>query len=246
MLLLPDEKSGLIRKDPEAGKDWRQEEKETTEDEMVGWHHWLDGHKFEQVLGDGEGQGSLACCSPWGHKESDRTEQLNSNNNCILGTSQVAQMVKHLPAMWEVWVWSLGWEDPLEKEMATHSSILAWKIPLTEEPGRLQSMGSQRVGHDWVTSLHLHTCCYLKQPFKVSRLFILPMGKLRLRIVEYLAYTVNGRVEIWTHVTPAQKHMLFPSFTSTSGLCVEFGSSSVLLLFLQWKNLNMSKIHLQL
>ena len=55
--------------------------------------------------------------------------------------------------MWETQVQSLGWEDPLEKEMATHSSILAWKIPWVEEPGRLQSMGSQRVGHDWATSL---------------------------------------------------------------------------------------------
>ena len=58
--------SRLIRKDPDAGKDWRQEEKGTTEDEMVGWHHWLSGHQFEQTLGDGERQGSLACCSPWG------------------------------------------------------------------------------------------------------------------------------------------------------------------------------------
>ena len=56
--------------------------------------------------------------------------------------------------MQETQIWSLGWEAPLEKEMATHSSILAWRIPGTEEPGRLQSMGSQRVGHDWVTSLH--------------------------------------------------------------------------------------------
>ena len=62
----------------------------------------------------------------------------------------VAQMVKHLSAMQETWVRSLGWEDPLEKEMAAHSSILAWKIPWTAEPGRLPSMGSQRVGHDRV------------------------------------------------------------------------------------------------
>ena len=62
--------------------------------------------------------------------------------------SLVAQMVKRLPAMPETHVQSLGWEDPLEKEMATHSSTLAWKIPWTVEPGRLQSMGSQRVGHD--------------------------------------------------------------------------------------------------
>ena len=69
--------------------------------------------------------------------------------------SLVAQRIKRLPAMQETWVRSLGWEDPLEKEMATHSSILAWRIPWTEEPGELQSMGLQRVGHDWETSLSL-------------------------------------------------------------------------------------------
>ena len=60
----------------------------------------------------------------------------------------MAQRLKRLPAMWETWVRSLGWEDPLEKEMATHSSILAWRIPCTEEPGGLQSTGLQRVGQD--------------------------------------------------------------------------------------------------
>ena len=63
-------------------------------------------------------------------------------------TSLVAQMVKRLSTMWETWVRSLGWEDPLEKEMVIHSSTIAWKIPWIEEPDRLQSMGSQRVGHD--------------------------------------------------------------------------------------------------
>ena len=66
----PDGKSCLIGKDPDAGKDWRREEKGMTEDEMVGWHHQLNGHEFEQTLGDGEGLGSLACCSPWGHRVS--------------------------------------------------------------------------------------------------------------------------------------------------------------------------------
>ena len=65
-------------------------------------------------------------------------------------------MVKNAPAMQETWVQSLGWEDPLEKEMAIYSRTIAWKIPWTEEPGRLQAMGSQRVGHDGVTSLTLH------------------------------------------------------------------------------------------
>ena len=76
----PDAKNWLLGKDSGAGKDWRQEEKETTEDEMVGWNHWLNGHEFEQVLGDGEGQGSLVCCSAWGCKELDTTEGLNDNN----------------------------------------------------------------------------------------------------------------------------------------------------------------------
>ena len=65
---------------PDAGKDRKQEEKGATEDEMVGWHHGLDEHAFEQIPGDGEVQGSLVCCSSWGCKESDKTEQLNNNN----------------------------------------------------------------------------------------------------------------------------------------------------------------------
>ena len=69
--------SWLIWKDPDAGKDWRWEEKGTTEDEMGGWHHRLNGHGFEQALGVGDGQGSMVCCRPWGRKESDTTEQLN-------------------------------------------------------------------------------------------------------------------------------------------------------------------------
>ena len=73
----PDAKKWLIWKDPDAGKDWRWEEKGTTEDEMVGWHHRINGHEFEQAPGVDDGQGGLACCSPWGRKESDTTEQLN-------------------------------------------------------------------------------------------------------------------------------------------------------------------------
>ena len=73
----PDAKNWLIGKDPHAGKDWRQEEKGMTEDEMVGWHHWFNAHEFEQPPGVCVGQGSLACCSPWGCKKSNMTEQLN-------------------------------------------------------------------------------------------------------------------------------------------------------------------------
>ena len=73
----PDVKIWLIGKDPEAGKDWRWEEKRTTEDKMVGWHDWFSGHALEQGPGVGDGQGGPACCSPWGCKESDTTEWLN-------------------------------------------------------------------------------------------------------------------------------------------------------------------------
>ena len=67
-----------------AGKDRKQEERGMTKDELIGWHHRVNGHEFEQAPRDGEGQGSLACCSPWGQKESDMTEQLNNNNNIII------------------------------------------------------------------------------------------------------------------------------------------------------------------
>ena len=73
----PDVKSWLIGKDPDAGKDWGQEEKGTTENEMVGWHHQLNGHGFGWTLGVGHGQGALVCCGSWGHKEPDMTEWLN-------------------------------------------------------------------------------------------------------------------------------------------------------------------------
>ena len=95
----------------------------------------------------------------------------------LLLTSLVAQMVKRLSTMQETRVRSLGWEDPLEKEMAIHSSTIPWKIPWTEEPGRLQSMGWQRVRHDWATSLSLFT-------FKT--ISILHRG-LRLREVKWSA-----------------------------------------------------------
>ena len=77
ILCQPHAKSWLIGKDSDAGRDWGQEEKGTTEDEMAGWYHWLDGHDFEWTPGVGDGQGGLVCCNSWGHKESDTTEWHN-------------------------------------------------------------------------------------------------------------------------------------------------------------------------
>ena len=81
VLWSPDAQSQLIGKDPDAGKDWRQEDGGTTEDEMFRWHHWFNGHKFEQTPGDSKGQGNMACCSPWSHKESGVIEWVNNNKN---------------------------------------------------------------------------------------------------------------------------------------------------------------------
>ena len=95
ILWLPAAKSCLIRKDPDAGKDWKQKEKKVAEDEMFEWHHQLNGHELEQALGDGEGQERLACYNPWSFKESDTSEQQNSNN---IG-----------PSLWFSQLWHFIW-----------------------------------------------------------------------------------------------------------------------------------------
>ena len=114
----PDEKSQLFRKDADAGKDWGQEAKGTTENEMAGWHHWLDGHEFEQAPGDGEGQGGLAHCSPWGCKESDMTEHVN-NNNFLRRVNKTTIIVPRKPCCHpptgrgrELRVKAAGWVQP--------------------------------------------------------------------------------------------------------------------------------------
>ena len=96
LILWPfDAKSWLFGKDPGAGKDWGQEEKEKTEDEMVGWHHRFNGHEFDQTPWDSEGQGSLMCCSPWDHKGLDMTERLNNNRNHTL-CPELGKCPKHV------------------------------------------------------------------------------------------------------------------------------------------------------
>ena len=136
----PDAKSWLIAKHPDAGKDWRWEETGTTEDEMVGWHHWHD----RQVWAS---SGSWWWTGKPGMLQSMRSQRVG--HEWLNWTSGL--MVKNPPAMWETWLGSLGWEDPLEKGMATYFSILAWRTAWTEESGGLQSRGSQRNEHGWAT-----------------------------------------------------------------------------------------------
>ena len=132
----------LTGKHPDAGKDWRQEEKGTTEDEMVGWHYWLDGHEFERAPGVGEGQGSLACCSLWGRKESDTTEWLN-------------WLILVPPLVGCVTLGKIPNCSGLFFNLCNHDSNVMYLIGWwTGRPGVLHSMGSQRVGHDWVNELN--------------------------------------------------------------------------------------------
>ena len=109
----PHAKSWLIGKDSDAGRDWRQEEKGTTEDEMAGWHHQLDGHKFGWTPGVGDGQGGLACCNSQGRKESDTTERLNwteLNNYPICKTAKETQMYRTV--FWTLWEKArVGWSE---------------------------------------------------------------------------------------------------------------------------------------
>ena len=134
----PDVRNGLIGKNLDLGKDWRQKGKGMTEDEMVGWHDQLNGYKFEQTLGDGEGQGSLAT-----------TVHGVTKSRTRLGNWTTTNLKEGFP--W--WLsgkysvnaaQSLGQKEPLEKEMTTHSSVLAWETPWTKEPGGLQYMRSQQ------------------------------------------------------------------------------------------------------
>ena len=108
----PDEKNWLIGKDSDAGREWGQEEKGTTEHEMAGWHHWLDGHESEWTLGVGDGQGGLACCDSWGHKESDMTEQLNELNLSTgerhLNTKILAFFLSPFSYIWNLRITSLN------------------------------------------------------------------------------------------------------------------------------------------
>ena len=132
----PDAKDWLIWKDPDAGKDWRQEEKGTTEDKMVGWHHRLDGCEFEYAPGVGEVQGSLACCSPWGRKESDTTKQLNWTE--LLCTRNSSFPLNSLPLFirqLQRFGCSLNWyaENSTDNTRAMTSSGLRIKLELTSK-----------------------------------------------------------------------------------------------------------------
>ena len=145
----PDAKNRLTGKDPDAGKDWRQEQKGMTEDEMVEWYHWLDGHEFEQTLGDSEGQGSLACCNPWGYKELGTTDQLN-NSNLLFGLQDFQKQERLHPESWGCYPRSVVITRqevrcaPLEVKVAHRAD---WGLDIDSISAALCSFWTPRVGH---------------------------------------------------------------------------------------------------
>ena len=142
----PDAKNWLIGKDPDAGKDWRQEKKQAIEDEMIGWHHLLIRHEFEETPGVGDGQGSLVCCSAWGHKELDTTGWLNWTEPPVAGSG------KNLLAIQETWLPFLCLKDP------------KWQPTPVFLPGKSHGQRNltsyshdiARVGHDLPSKPPLH------------------------------------------------------------------------------------------
>ena len=121
-----------------------------------------------------------------------------------------AQRLKRLPAVRETRVWSLGWEDPLEKEMVTHSTILAWRIPWTEKPGRLQSMGSQRVGHDWATSSPSSSPSFITE----GLCYLSPPTIILIMTEKQVHFSLNSYYMLPTGL--ANLHLLFPVLTTDS------------------------------
>ena len=149
-------KSWLLGKDPHAGKDWRQEEKWTAEDKMVGWHHWLNGQEFEQAPGDGKGQGSLTCWSPWGCKESDMTEQQPNSKKPLWGGKKKSGGGRQHRSSWEK-LWFLGQSQSVQGmtqrrnqqtvpfsslTLTSYQNLLIANTKWTRRKGRLPLWGS--------------------------------------------------------------------------------------------------------
>ena len=155
---------------------------------------------------------------------------LNSNNFIEIYFTYhrlpwLAQTVKLLSATWETWVRSLGGEDSLEKEMATHSSTLAWKIPWTEEPGRLQSMGLQRVGHDWATFLSFLHIPYVSCLKCMVRWFLVYSQNCAINTTNFKTFHHPEKKSHTTHSIIADPAYISPSLISASRfVCFVFSS----------------------
>ena len=161
----PDAKNWLTGKDPDAGNDWRQEEKGTTEDRMVGWHHWLNGHKFEQTPGDGKRHGSLVCCSSWGCKESDTTlaneQQLSiSQSDTFIAGGDEEKHTEESPS-------GSSWEKHQESVSFLRAALKPWALALPPAPW-VESMASST--SEYAGSVHG------SREFQLLRKLLLPLS----------------------------------------------------------------------
>ena len=162
----PHAKSWLIGKDPDAGKDWGQKEKGTTEDEMVRWHHRLNGHGFGWTLGVGDGQGSL-CCSSWGHKESDMTERLNWTELSKSDTffHHLKKYLWGLPRIWYIGLW----EHNLKFWDQKYIDILWWSLNMSQDACNIE-LFLWKKNHIQTKCLYktvrwlVFLCCFTKWP----------------------------------------------------------------------------------
>ena len=152
----PDAKNWLTGKDPDAGKDWRWEEKGTREDEMVGWHHWLDGHGFGWTPGVGDGQGGLACCSPWGCKVSDTTE-LNWLRYLLWG---IGSCVCEMEKSWGLWAEDPGsyWYDLVLSPKAWEAGVSGTNPIQRQEKMKYLNWGNDTGGEGQDPPLHVLLC----------------------------------------------------------------------------------------
>ena len=142
IFLPPDTNSRLIGKDPDSGKNWRQKERRATEDEMVGWNHWLNGHELGQTPGDDEGQGSLVCCSPWECKEPDMTWRLNNKKNCTELLAAAAKSLQSCPTLqphrWQPTRLPHPWDSPGKNTgVGCHFLLQCMKVKSESEVAQL-------------------------------------------------------------------------------------------------------------
>ena len=169
----PHAKSWLIGKDPDAGRDWGQEEKGTTEDEMAGWNRWLDGHEFEWTPGVGDGQGGLACCDLWGHRvRDDWATELNWTEGGANGKESAYQCRRCK---------RLGFPGCGRSPGVGMTTHFAWRIPWIEEPGRQGLDATEHARARTHTHTHTHTrskvICNISKtgPLNISALSSMPL-----------------------------------------------------------------------
>ena len=146
----PHAKSWLIGKDSDAGRDWGQEEKGTTEDEMAGWHHWLDGRESEWTLGVGVGQPGLACCDSWGRKESDTTEQLNwTELNCVFVNPNLLISLP-APTVWKVtFIYDLQWVPVQRGPLGDWARLMGVQMQAERQLHVCDKKGTRRIMEGW-------------------------------------------------------------------------------------------------